>query len=76
MISLISCSRNSDISLKLKDNIAATIGCDYELVFIDNSKNSYNIFQAYNEGVSRSKGDILCFMHDDVIFFVRMVGAR
>lgn len=68
MISIIICSRQSDISLELKDNISTTIGCEYELVVIDNSANKYNIFQAYNEGVNRAKGEILCFIHDDVLF--------
>lgn len=67
-ISCIICSRQSDISVELKNNIASTIGCDYELVVIDNSKNKYSIFSAYNEGVHRAKGDILCFMHEDILF--------
>ena len=66
MISLIICSRTADISDELKQNIATTIGCEYELCVIDNSRNEYSIFTAYNEGVRRAKGDILCFMHDDI----------
>lgn len=68
MISIIICSRASDVSAELKQNIAATIGCDYEIVVIDNSQNQYDIFSAYNVGVGRAKGDVLCFMHDDVRF--------
>ena len=68
MISIIICSRKADIPQELKDNIAVTIGCEYELCVIDNSLNDYNIFSAYNEGVLRSKGDVLCFMHEDVVF--------
>lgn len=68
MISIIICSRKPDIPAKLKQNIAETIGCEYELVIIDNSRNKYNIFQAYNEGVRRAKGEILCFMHDDILY--------
>jgi len=52
----------------LKDNITATIGCEYELCVIDNSHNEYNIFTAYNEGVRRTNGDILCFVHEDILF--------
>ena len=66
MLSLIICSRTPRISEELEKNIVETIGCEYELVVIDNSKNKYSIFSAYNEGVRRSKGDILCFMHDDI----------
>lgn len=68
MISIIICSRKADISAELKQNLANTIGCEFELVVIDNSKNTYSIFEAYNEGVSLSKGDVLCFMHEDVLF--------
>ena len=67
MISIIICSRKADISQELKDNIASTIGCEYELCVIDNSRNEYNIFTAYNEGVRRAKGNILLFAHDDVV---------
>lgn len=66
MLSCIICSRHSDISLELKQNIQTTIAVAYELVVIDNSRNEYSIFSAYNEGVRRAKGDILCFMHEDI----------
>ena len=68
MISIIICGRQATLSAEMQTNIASTIGCDYELVVIDNSLNRYSIFQAYNEGVKRAKGDILCFVHDDVLF--------
>ena len=68
MISIIICSRYREVPLELRDNLSETTGCEYELLFIDNSKGGYNIFQAYNDGVSRSNGDILCFMHEDVLF--------
>lgn len=68
MLSLIICSRTPRISKELEKNIAETIGCEYELVVIDNSKNKYSIFSAYNEGVRRAQGDNLCFMHDDISF--------
>ena len=74
MISIIICSRKADISQELKDNIASTIGCEYELCVIDNSRNDYNIFTAYNEGVRRAKGDILCFMHEDIVFLSNLWG--
>ena len=46
MISCIICSRKSDISAELKQNIQDTIGTDYELVIIDNSHSQYSIFSA------------------------------
>lgn len=68
MISIIICSRSKDIPTELKQNISSTIGCDFELIIIDNSKNQYSIFSAYNSGILRSNGDILCFCHDDILF--------
>ncbi len=68
MISIIICSRTKYVPEVLNLNISKTIGSDYELVVIDNSKKKHSIFSAYNEGVRKSKGDILCFMHDDILF--------
>ncbi len=68
MFSIIICSRRGDIPSELRRNLEDTVGCTYELVIIDNSADRYSIFQAYNEGVSRAKGEILCFMHEDVLF--------
>lgn len=66
MISIIICSREPNLDTKLKANIEATIGVEYEIIFINNSQNLYTIFQAYNLGVSQSKYETLCFMHDDI----------
>lgn len=76
MLSLIICSRTPSISEELEKNIAETIGCEYELVVIDNSKNKYSIFSAYNEGVRRAKGDVLCFMHDDILYKTNNWGTK
>ena len=43
---------------------------------IDNSKNEYSIFSAYNEGVRRAKGDILCFMHEDILYHTQGWGNK
>lgn len=66
-ISIILCSRNSELNSELKKNIKSTIGCDYELISINNSKNQYSLFEAYNLGLEKSKGKLLCFLHDDII---------
>ena len=68
MISLIVCSRSKDISRKLRENVEKTIGVEFEWVVIDNSTGAHSIFKAYNLGSKRAKGDILCFMHDDILF--------
>ena len=76
MISCVICSRRPDIPAELKENITTTIGCEYELVVIDNSRNEYSIFSAYNEGVRRAQGDILCFMHEDILYHTDIWGIK
>nr|WP_314897216.1 glycosyltransferase [uncultured Flavobacterium sp.] len=66
MISIIICSRTQTIKSDLSENIKNTIGCDYELIVIDNSENQYSIFEAYNEGIKKSTGEYLCLIHDDI----------
>ena len=68
MISIIICSKFSKLDEKLQQNIQSTIGCEYEIVHIDNSSKRFSIFEAYNLGVERAKGEFLCFMHEDVVF--------
>lgn len=67
MLSLIICSRTKEISLHFKENIQDTIGCEYELISIDNSDNQYSIFEAYNIGLEKSKNKLICFLHDDIL---------
>lgn len=71
MISFIICSRNKDIPTALRISISETIGCEFELVIIDNSQRRLSIFEAYNEGVARAKGDVFCFCHDDILFHTK-----
>ena len=74
MISVIICSRGQ-FSNEKKINIEETIGVNYEIILIDNSENSYSIFEAYNIGIKKSKGDYLCFMHDDVFMHTNNWGT-
>jgi hypothetical protein len=68
MVSIIICSKYQQLDKQLLLNIQNTIGTAYEVVNIDNSQHQYSIFEAYNIGVSRAKGEYLCFMHEDVLF--------
>jgi len=76
LISLIICSRSKSISPALQANIELTIGLPYQLVVIDNSANSYSIFEAYNIGVSKSTFPYLCFMHDDIAYHTQNWGQK
>lgn len=71
MISVIICSRKKNLSEELRSNIVDTIGVPHEIICIDNSRNQYSIFQAYNEGVEKSTFPILCFMHEDIVYHTR-----
>lgn len=69
MISIIICSRDRSMLAAAEANIKMTVGDEHEVVAVDNSGGEYSIFTAYNEGAGRAKGDILCFMHEDVIIY-------
>ncbi len=74
MISIIICSRKNAVSEYLSTNIEKTVGCEYELIVIDNSENKYSIFEAYNIGIEKSIGNLLCFIHDDILFHTKNWG--
>jgi len=76
MLSIIICSRNLKFCELLTANIKATVGIEYELIYIDNSENKYSIYSAYNEGIAKSKFPFLCFVHDDVQFNTQNWGAK
>ena len=69
VISVIVCSiKNPDDTLHER-NVTKTIGnIPFEYVRIDNRDNSYCLGAAYNEGVRRTKGDVIVFAHEDVFF--------
>lgn len=71
MISIIICCRTQSISTDLSENIKKTIGCEYELIVINNSENKYSIFEAYNIGIEKSKGEFICFIHDDIFIHAK-----
>lgn len=68
MVSIVICSRKKELDPDFVYNISNTIGCDYELVIIDNSNNKHTIFEAYNLGIKRSLGEFIAFIHDDIYF--------
>lgn len=69
MISLIICSTKKETPQWLVENIKQTIGAEYEIIHIDNSENRFNMCSAYNEGIRRANGDVLCFMHEDIKYY-------
>jgi len=75
MLSIIICSKNPLINPELEKNIRETAGIDYELITIDNSRNEFSLFSAYNFGISKSIYPNICFVHDDVLFKTKNWGA-
>lgn len=75
-ISIIVCHRDAALLSDFRTNVDQSIGVPYELVVIDNTENRYSIFGAYNEGVKRSNGYILCFAHEDIAFHTQGWGHR
>jgi hypothetical protein len=74
MISVIICSHKPSLLSQIELNISETIGVPFELIVINNLKNEYNIFQAYNIGVQKCNYEIICFVHEDVNFLTECWG--
>ncbi|UYQ95897.1 glycosyltransferase family protein [Chitinophaga horti] len=68
MISVIICAAGKERLEKVTQNIAATIGVEYELLAVLNNENPRGICEVYNDGARAAKYPILCFVHDDVSF--------
>ena len=76
MLSIIICHRKKELLASIQKNIEATIGIPYELIVIDNTKNEYNILSAYNKGVKKANYNIICFTHEDIIFYTDNWGEK
>jgi hypothetical protein len=76
MISIVICHRSKELLAGISKNIAATIGVEYETVIVDNTNNLHSILSAYNEGVRRSRYDIICFTHEDILYHTHNWGKK
>lgn len=68
MISCIICSANKELLDNICENIEHSIGLPFEIIGIENSNGKFSICEAYNEGAAKARFDILCFLHEDVLF--------
>ncbi|NJW53654.1 glycosyltransferase [Salinimicrobium oceani] len=73
-ISIIICSKKGILEKNFRKNIEATVGSVHEIITIDNSTNRYNIFEAYNLGIRKSKFSYLLFIHEDVLIHTPKFG--
>jgi len=68
-ISVVVCTRTPSPDSIHRKNVLKTVGIpDVEYLLIDNSRGDFSLSAAYNEGVRRSTGAIIVFVHDDVFF--------
>ncbi|MCX6300348.1 MAG: glycosyltransferase [Bacteroidetes bacterium] len=67
MISIVICSVNEQLRNNIRDNIAATIGVDFELLIVSNTNNT-GICKVYNDTLISTKFNFVCFVHEDVVF--------
>ena len=68
MIEIIICHTDTELIENLRRNIADTCGAAHVLSPVDNRDGKYDIFQAYQSQISRSKADIIVCCHQDIIF--------
>lgn len=68
MVSILICSIQPSLFVALKDNISNTIGVPHEILVFDNRIEKKSICSAYNYLAKLAKYDLLCFLHEDVIF--------
>ena len=76
MISVIICSINKVLAEQVLNNIADTIGVVWEPIVIDNTIRPESITHVYNIGAAKAKYDILCFVHEDILFQTPGWGAK
>ena len=76
MISVIICSINDSFARQVQKNIAETIGVVWEPIIIDNTKSPESITKVYNEGANKAQYDIVCFVHEDVLFQSKNWGVK
>lgn len=75
MISVIICSINKTFAQQVHKSIADTIGVPWEMILYDNTINPESISHIYNLGAVKAKNELLCFVHEDVLFQTKNWGA-
>ena len=76
MISIIICSINKAFAEQVQKNIDQTIGVVWEPIIIDNIISPKSITQVYNIGAAKATYDILCFVHEDILFKTQQWGIK
>ncbi len=66
MISIVISTYRPDLLQSLKENIAATIGTDYEIIAIENHRPKKGLCEVYNLGTLQAKYPVVCYAHEDI----------
>ena len=66
MVSIIICSVSPHLLKGLQQNIAQTIGIEYEIIAIDNREQHWPIAKVYNYAAQQAKYPYLFFVHEDI----------
>ena len=66
MVSIIICSVSPHLLKELQQNIAQTIGIEYEIIAIDNREQHWPIAKVYNYAAQQAKYPYLFFVHEDI----------
>lgn len=75
-LSIIICSHNGQLSTEFQRNLEDTVGCSFEIILINNSRNQHSIFEAYNIGIQKSTAPFIAFLHDDIFFHSQDWGKK
>lgn len=76
MISILVCSIRPQQVAALEHNLGQTVGVGFELLVRDNRATGEGICSVYNQLAAQAKGDLLCFVHEDVAFETPGWGER
>ncbi|MGB8193137.1 MAG: glycosyltransferase [Chitinophagaceae bacterium] len=68
MVSVVICSINKMLAAQVEKNIDETIGVPWQLILTDNLQLNKGISWVYNQGAQQAQYDIVCFVHEDVLF--------
>jgi hypothetical protein len=66
MLSIIIASTDKRLLQNVSENIAETVGVEFEIISYDNGNGNSGLCELYNKGADLAKYDLLCFMHEDV----------
>lgn len=75
MISIIVSSYKPNFFLQFSNNVAETIGVEYEIIQVENP-GLMGLCAAYNIGIAKAKYHILCFSHEDLFFHTKDWGKN